>query len=301
VSDTVVVVQARMGSSRLPGKVAQEIGGLPALVLELRRLAPLGLPLVVATSTDPRDDAVVALADAGGADVVRGDEHDVLGRFAAVLDRRSMHVVRMTGDCPLADPSIVGAVLDLHRSSGAAYTTNVLPRSFPKGLDVEVMTAAALAEAIAEATDPAEREHVTPFLYRRPERFVLANLLGDDDLGEERWTLDTADDLERLRTIASGVADPVAATYAELRGVAGRTTAPAPGEVHLRPVPGSEPGECPWRRVWAVEVDGEAVGAAEVAVGNGEVVRRVDVPQPLARPAEAALDRLLVGDEQIRR
>jgi spore coat polysaccharide biosynthesis protein SpsF len=300
VSDTVVVVQARMGSSRLPGKVAQEIGGLPALVLQLRRLAPIGLPLVVATSTDPRDDAVVALADAGGADVVRGDEQDVLGRFAAVLDRRPMHVVRMTGDCPLADQSIVAAVLDLHRASGAAYTTNVLPRSFPKGLDVEVMTAAALVEAIAEATDPAEREHVTPFLYRRPERFALANLLGDDDLGEERWTLDTADDLERLRQIAAGVADPVAATYGELLAVAGRTTAPGPGDVHLRPVPGSEPGDCPWRRAWVVEIDGEAVGSAEVAVGNGDVERRIDVAPALAADARAALDRLLAGDAQIR-
>ena len=300
-SDTVVVVQARMGSSRLPGKVAQEIGGLPALVLELRRLAPLDLPLVVATSTDPRDDAVVELAAAGGATVVRGDEQDVLGRFGAVLDRhRPQHVVRMTGDCPLADPSVVAAVLDLHRTSGAAYTTNVLPRSFPKGLDVEVVTAVALAEAMAEATERPEREHVTPFLYRRPERFALANLLGDDDLGEERWTLDTVDDLSRIRSIVDAVDDPVAATYPELREAAGRTITPAPGEVHLRPVAGSPPGDCPWRRAWEAEVDGDVVGTAEVAVGGGEVARHIDVPPGFRDGAEAALERLLLGDEQVR-
>ena len=306
---TVVVVQARMGSTRLPGKVAMPIGGLPALVLELRRLAPIGLPVVVATSTEQRDDGIAERAAAGGAELVRGDETDVLDRFVAVVDRyRPRTLVRMTGDCPLADPAIVAAVLDLHERSGAAYTTNVLPRSFPKGLDVEVAAADALRAAADEATDRAEREHVTPFLYRRPERFALANLLGPADLGEERWTLDTAEDLDRIRTIADAVADPVSAPFDELLAAAGGVAPPAAGELHLRPtrptdgdVPQqSVPGECPWRRSWVAEVDGEAVGFVVVDVGHGVVARRVEVSPEHGRAADAAIDALLVGDEQVR-
>ena len=126
----------------------------------------------------------------------------MLDRFAAALDAHPAdHVVRLTADCPLADPVLVEAVLARHLDRGADYTSNVFPRTFPRGLDCEVMTAAALRTAHAEATDPAEREHVTPFLYRRPERFALANMRNDVPLGREGWTVDTADDLAFVRRI----------------------------------------------------------------------------------------------------
>lgn len=216
----VVAIQARTGSSRLPGKVLAEIAGRPALRLQLDRLHLLvgnGHTLVVATSDLPGDDAVADLATAAGVAVVRGPEADVLGRFGRVLEHFApTTVVRLTGDCPLSDPAIVLDALALHERESAAYTSTVHPRSFPKGLDVEVVAASALAEAVAEADDPFEREHVTPFVVRRPERYPAANLSSGDDLGELWWTVDTADDLAAVRLIASRVADPVAAGWREV-------------------------------------------------------------------------------------
>ncbi len=179
---TLCVIQARTGSTRLPGKVLQDLGGRPLLRFMLDRLADLRVDeLVIATSTLDRDDAVVDIAfDAGRpgrarlrarrARPVRGQRVD-----AYPAD----HVIRLTADCPLADPVLIEAVIARHLDRGADYTSNVFPRTFPRGLDCEVMTAAALRAAHAEATDPAEREHVTPFLYRRPERFALANMRND--------------------------------------------------------------------------------------------------------------------------
>ena len=198
---TLCVIQARMGSTRLPGKVLADLGGRPMLQFMLERLH--GLPVsevVVATSTEPGDDAVAALGATLGVPVVRGPEHDVLARFAQALESHPAdHVVRLTGDCPLADPDVIVATLELHRERHADYTSNVIPRTFPKGLDVEVARAEALRVAAAEAEDPAEREHVMPFLYRHPERFRLATLRGPELLGHERWTVDTAHDLEIVR------------------------------------------------------------------------------------------------------
>src|SRR5204862_6675946 len=133
-----------------------------------------------------------------GVPVVRGEEADVLSRFALALDTHPADtIVRLTADCPLADPAIVADALALHDRAGAAYTSNSLVRTFPDGLDVEVIAATALRDAHAEAADPLEREHVTPFVYRRPERYRLRALRTPELLGDERWTVDTAADLER--------------------------------------------------------------------------------------------------------
>ena len=200
---TLCVVQARTGSTRLPGKVLQDLGGRPLLRFMLDRLADLRVDeLVVATSALDRDDAVVDIAWDAGRQAVRGSEADVLSRFVAALDAHPAdHVIRLTADCPLADPVLIEGVLARHLDRGADYTSNVFPRTFPRGLDCEVMTATALRTAHAEATDSAEREHVTPFLYRRPERFALANMRNDVVLGREGWTVDTADDLAFVRWI----------------------------------------------------------------------------------------------------
>jgi len=200
---TLCVIQARTGSTRLPGKVLQELGGRPLLRFMLDRLSDLRVDeLVVATCTLDRDDPVADLARDAGRAVVRGSETDVLDRFVSALDASPAdHVVRLTADCPLADPVLIEAVIARHLDRGADYTSNVFPRTFPRGLDCEVMTAAALRAAHAEARDAAEREHVTPFLYRRPERFALANMRNDAPLGREGWTVDTADDLAFVRGI----------------------------------------------------------------------------------------------------
>lgn len=211
----VVVVQARMGSSRLPGKVLAEVAGRQMLRFQLDRLQGLACDhLVVATSDLAIDDAIAELAVDAGAAVVRGEESDVLGRFGAVLERYDPHdLVRLTGDCPLCDPSVVADVVALHRGSSADYTSNVHPRSFPKGLDVEVMTASALRTALTDAVDPYEREHVTPYLYRHPELFSVANLDSGLDAGDLWWTVDTAEDLERIRDLVKAVDDPVRASW----------------------------------------------------------------------------------------
>ncbi len=221
--ETLVVVQARMGSTRLPGKVLADLGGTTALGLMLDRLARLDVGLVVVATTEHhRDEPVVKLAEARGAAVIRGSEADVLERFGHALDRfPADHVVRLTADCPLVDPDIVAGVLALHQRAGVDYTSNTLERTFPDGLDVEVVTAAALREAVAEATLPVEREHVTPFVYTRASRYRLASLSTAADLGRERWTLDTPGDLARLRAIVAALDDPITARWRDVLAVAG--------------------------------------------------------------------------------
>ncbi|MCU0268692.1 MAG: GNAT family N-acetyltransferase [Acidimicrobiales bacterium] len=235
-AEVVCVVQARMGSTRLPGKVLQDLGGRPMLAFQLERLADLDAVVVVATSELARDDVVASVAADAGVAVVRGSETDVLDRFRLALDEvPARDVVRLTADCPLTDPEVVAAVVEHHRRAGADYTSNVHPRTFPQGLDVEVMAAEALRSAAQEATAPSEREHVTPFLYRHPERFVLANLRSGEDLGRERWTVDRPEDLDTVREAVAGLGGRARFTWREVLDVLGRRAVPAPGEVVLRP------------------------------------------------------------------
>jgi spore coat polysaccharide biosynthesis protein SpsF len=233
------VVQARTGSSRLPDKVLADLDGKPMLGFLLDRLGALAVDdIVVATSTEDRDDAVADIALGAGRPVVRGSEHDVLDRFVSALDTfPARHVVRITADCPLSDPQLIDAVVAHHRATRADYTTNTLPRTFPKGLDVEVVSADALRVAHAEATTKDEREHVMPFIYRRPERFRLANLRNEQPLGDERWTVDTADDLERVRRITRQVHDAGNDHFGwrDVLAVVGCEAHPRPGAVTLRP------------------------------------------------------------------
>jgi spore coat polysaccharide biosynthesis protein SpsF len=213
-----VVIQARTGSTRLRGKVLAELAGRPMLRFQLDRLRGLRSDhLVVATSDLPADDAVASVAEEAGAMVIRGSELDVLERFGLVIDTlRPAVVVRLTADCPLSDPELVAEVMALHRTSAADYTSNVHPRSYPIGLDVEVATASALRAAVEEATDPFDREHVTPFLYRHPARFSIANLSSGQDLAALRWTVDTPDDLDHVRRILDLLDDPESASWRDI-------------------------------------------------------------------------------------
>ncbi|MEZ5139552.1 MAG: glycosyltransferase family protein [Acidimicrobiales bacterium] len=199
-----IVVQARAGSTRLPGKVLADLGGQPMLGFQLHRLLPitdrLRATIVVATSDLPGDDAVAAVAEHVGVGVVRGSEADVLGRYAIALAQHPADtVVRLTGDCPLTDPFIVEAAISLHLETGADYTSNVLPRSYPKGLDVEVLSARALRHAELEATEAADREHVTPYSTGDLSGSAWPTCTSGQNLGEEWWTVDTPADLDRLR------------------------------------------------------------------------------------------------------
>lgn len=194
---TLIIVQARMTSTRLPGKVLLPLAGEPMLTRLIERLRRVRRAdgIVVATSTNATDDPIAALCAQLGVPCHRGSEHDVLSRYA---DAARVHgadvVVRITSDCPLIDPALIDQTIAAFDEGGSDYVSNMLPPTWPYGMAVEVFSAAALAQAHAEATQAAEREHVTPFLYWHPERYRLRNVASPLDLSHHRWTVDTPED-----------------------------------------------------------------------------------------------------------
>jgi spore coat polysaccharide biosynthesis protein SpsF len=194
------IVQARMTSSRLPGKVMRPILGAPMIgrqIERLRRSQRVGR-LVVATSVDPSDDVIAAYCATLQCATHRGPLHDVLGRYAQTLEAcgPADHVVRLTADCPLADWTVIDQCIALHIKSGADYTSNTVDRSYPRGLDVEMFRAEWLPKIAGETSDPYDREHVTPFFYRNPDRFRIAQLVQPSYRAHLRWTVDRMDDFE---------------------------------------------------------------------------------------------------------
>ncbi len=201
----VAIIQARMGSSRLPNKVLADLGGMPALAWVVRAArAIVGVDRVaVATSIQAGDEVIAEWCRAEGVACHRGSESDVLDRYCRAAEAESADVVvRLTADCPLLDPAICAEVVALVTRGGCDYATNSLPVSWPNGLDCEAVVARALLAAGREATLPSDREHVTPFVraqrHRFPGRSLICPLPG---LGGERWTLDTQADLDLLRAI----------------------------------------------------------------------------------------------------
>ncbi len=194
------ILQARMSSSRLPGKVLMPLAGAPMIARQIERVCRATLidRLVVATSEDPSDDPLAKAVRREAITVFRGSLEDVQGRFLGALDendrsggRPADYVVRLTGDCPLADPEVIDATIRRVLDAGADYGSNTPPhRTYPKGLDVEVMTAAALRAAAARATTPEEHEHVTWTLHRRPDLYRHAFLSQGPEEGDVRWTVD---------------------------------------------------------------------------------------------------------------
>lgn len=201
----VAIIQARMGSSRLPGKVLEDIAGKPMLGWVLDRVSAAHEmdEVVVATSINPSDDLICEYVRAAGKRCFRGSEHDVLDRFHdAAHETGADVVVRITSDCPLIDPELISATVAALRetSSRMAYSSNTLPpRTYPRGLDVEAFTGDALEAAWRDDRDPASREHVTPYIYRHPEAFALRRVAAESDYSRHRWTVDTADDLALVR------------------------------------------------------------------------------------------------------
>lgn len=206
----VAIVQARMGSTRLPGKVLVDLAGRPAIARLLERLttAPGVDQVWVACSDRPADDPLAETVAALGVPVFRGDENDVLSRYAAVAERTGADaVVRITGDCPLVDPAVVGQVVAAWRASTADFVSNTLVRSFPDGLDVEVFSRAALDRAHAEAEHPFLRMHVTPYIHGRLKDrlpwggFSNEQVVHSQDFSHLRWTLDEPADRDFLARV----------------------------------------------------------------------------------------------------
>ncbi len=200
----VIIVQARMSSTRLPGKVMREVLGRPLLAYLVERLRQVQRcdQLVIATSTCAEDEAIVSFCKQERVDFFRGSLLDVLDR--CVQTARTAHaglVVRICSDCPLFDPAIADLVIEQAVKHPADWTSNILQRSFPRGMEVEVCSMEALEKAHLAATKPEEREHVTPYLYRHPELFSLAHYVRRPALPDHRLCVDTFEDFELVRHI----------------------------------------------------------------------------------------------------
>ncbi|WP_223694640.1 cytidylyltransferase domain-containing protein [Leifsonia poae] len=201
---TLAVLQARLSSTRLPGKVLAPVLGVPMILRQIERLRRSTTidTLVVATSVEASDDPLANLLEKDGVLVRRGPLQDVAARFAAVVQEfRPSTLVRLTADCPLADHAVIDRVVEEHLASGADYTSNVIDRTYPDGLDVECIAVPAFERMLALPLTQPEREHVTLAIYSRPESFVLKSVEQSPSHAGLRWTVDLPADLEFVRAV----------------------------------------------------------------------------------------------------
>lgn len=325
---TIAIIQARMTSTRLPGKVLADIAEQPLLgyMIARVRLADRLDGVRVATTTNETDDPIARLCDDVGIPVFRGDESDVLGRYAAAAAETDADIiVRLTADCPLIDPDVIDQAVEALLEGSFDYLSNSIHLSYPDGLDVEVFTRAALDTANREARGAFHREHVTPYMRTGvyPDLpagdFKVGEMAAPADFSHLRWTVDTADDLERVRCLAAvlppdfGWLDAIAllTRRPELFG----PVAPEPPEVHLRPAtdadvdrlfqwvnrpdslanklqtqaPIAREAHCAWFRerqasadtkIWIAESDGAAVGQVRLDRHGDELEVDIYVDQP---------------------
>ena len=206
-SRIVATIEARMTSSRLPGKVLMEIAGRPALELMVERLrrVPSLDGIVIATTVNDTDQPIADLAARLGIGCFRGSEEDVLARVLGAAEAHAIDViVETTGDCPLIDPAVVERTIQAYRRSGVDYVSNVLRRTYPIGMDTQVFARSVLADVARRTSDALDHEHVSVFIYRHPEIYRLLNVAAPDRQTDPglRLTLDTADDLKLLRALA---------------------------------------------------------------------------------------------------
>lgn len=206
----VAIVQTRMSSTRLPGKVLQDLEGKSVLarVVERLRRARLLNEVVIATTDRPADDVILQECRRLPVSASRGDEENVLDRYyrTAQLFKADV-VVRITSDCPLIDPEITDKTIAAFLEAKPDYASNVRERTYPRGLDTEVFTFDALARTWQMAGKPYERVHVTPYIYEHPQEFRVLSVTGDKDYSSHRWTVDTPQDLEFLRAVYARLRD----------------------------------------------------------------------------------------------
>ncbi len=200
----VAIIQARMGSTRLPGKVLMDLGGETVLARVVRRLRRAALieEIVVATTSLTADHAIVRECEQLSVRVFRGEENDVLDRYYQAAQYIGAEgIVRITSDCPLIDPEITDNTIRAFLERRPDYASNTLQRTYPRGLDTEVMTRDALECAWRGARLSYQRAHVTPYIYENPDRFCVLPVKCDADYSRHRWTLDTPEDLAFLRAV----------------------------------------------------------------------------------------------------
>jgi len=221
-SPVVAIVQARMSSTRLPGKVMRNISGKPMLWHVINRLrAARSLDnIVVATSTDPSDDIIARWCEGEGVLTYRGSLGDVLTRYyGAARAYKARTVVRITADCPMIDPLLVDRAVETFLAplglEEPPFDYLGLDRTFPDGLDTEVFSFEALERAFIEAALPSEREHVTPYIWKNKETFRVRSLKHYKDLSSMRWSVDNEADLTLVKKIHSAFACPLRVFYME--------------------------------------------------------------------------------------
>lgn len=203
---TVIIVQARMTSTRLPGKVLKEVLGKSLLEYQIERLKRVGRAdeIVIATTVNDTDNPIIKLCQHLDIPFFRGSEHDVLARYyeAAKLHRADV-IVRVTSDCPVIDPAVIDEAIRFYLDHIAEYdyVSNALTQSYPYGMAAEVFPFSVLEEAHREARAEPEREHVTPFVYMRPDRFRIGHVVHPENHSHHRWTVDTPEDFDLVRRI----------------------------------------------------------------------------------------------------
>ncbi|MBA3604236.1 MAG: glycosyltransferase family protein [Parachlamydiaceae bacterium] len=208
----VAIIQARQGSTRLPGKSMKEVLLKPLLGYLLDRIthAKTINEVVVATTSLENDNVIASYCQKNSISCFRGDAEDVLGRYLAAAKIFSADIiVRITGDCPLIDPKIIDRVVthyhNLTNSQEIDYTSNTLIRTYPRGMDVEVFSFKALELAAESAVKGSDREHVTSFIYSHPGLFKLANVVNENNDSRFRWTVDTDEDFQLVKKIIEAV------------------------------------------------------------------------------------------------
>ena len=198
------IIQARYSSTRLPGKVLMKVLDKTVLEYVVERVSRAKhiKKVIVATSVNEADLKIAELLDDRGVSFYRGSENDVLDRFyRAALECGAEHLVRITADCPLADPVLIDSIIERYFASGADYCSNTLEVTYPDGLDAEVFSFKALSDAWKNAKLTSEREHVTPYIYKHPERFKLESFKYAEDLSGKRWTVDEKTDFMFVKAV----------------------------------------------------------------------------------------------------
>lgn len=205
-----IIVQARMGSRRLPGKVLRKAHGKPMIQYLLESLVHAALgPTVVVTSDEVADDGIANLAKSMGLSCVRGDELDVASRFeTAILQYGFDAFVRVCGDSPLLDAELIRRGLTEFSTSDSDLVSNTQPRTFPKGQSVEVVRSKVFLAALPNFSEPEDREHVTRYFYRNPSRFRIRNFESNQQIGQVQLSVDTPEDFSRFESLLAGTSRP---------------------------------------------------------------------------------------------
>jgi len=208
----VAIIQARMGSTRLPGKTLADISGKPLLahIIERTKGSRTVNEIVVATTTEPEDRVILSLATEYGVKTYAGSSDDVLDRFyQAARQAEAELIVRVTADDPFKDPEVLDRIVgQILTHPKLAYASNTIEPTYPEGLDIEVFTVGALEQAWREAHLPSEREHVTPYIWKNADQFTLTNIRHNTDLSHLRWTLDYEEDLRFTREVYARLHKP---------------------------------------------------------------------------------------------